>query len=301
MSWLTRTASSLPKRPASILRPITRQILPQLQHQQRPYHLTQSRPVHPSSSPSAQQSTTTTVLHEDHLTNPNFSTPTSTENEQTRIDTLISSLPLVHSLRNNPSYKESRPHHTMDRSLRSMHFVAGSLAGKNKVTVAPLIWMSNPSSRSSSFSSTASPSANTKAEQEGLAGSHLYSIFHIGAHLCGHPGYVHGGLLSVMFDEAFARCVSTSFNSGLGMTANLNVDFRKPALPGRLYVLEAGTVRVEGRKAWVEGRLVCLPDLENGNGSGEEGVMVAEARALFVEPKFAEVCSTYFPLMGGDG
>jgi len=66
-------------------------------------------------------------------------------------------------------------------------------------------------------------------------------------------------------------------------------------------VLEAGTVRVEGRKAWVEGRLVCLPDLENGNGSGEEGVMVAEARALFVEPKFAEVCSTYFPLMGGDG
>lgn len=103
---------------------------------------------------------------------------------------------------------------------------------------------------------------------------------------------MHGGLLSVMFDEAFARCVSTSFNSGLGMTANLNVDFRKPALPGRLYVLEAGTVKVEGRKAWVEGRLVCLPDVENGEEG--EGIMVAEARALFVEPKFAEVCSLYF-------
>ncbi|BCR92780.1 PaaI family thioesterase [Aspergillus chevalieri] len=282
MSWLTKTISSLAKRPSSVLRPITRQSLPQLQHQQRTYHLTQSRPVHPSSSPSAQQSTTTTVLHEDHLTNPNFPTPTSTENEQTHIDTLISSLTLVQSLRNNPSYKESRPHHSMDPSLRSMHFVAGSLAGKNKVTVAPFMWMSNPSSRSPSKPS--SPSASTDKEE--LAGSHLYSIFHIGAHLCGHPGYVHGGLLSVMFDEAFARCVSTSFRSGSGMTANLNVDFRKPALPGRLYVLEAGTVRVEGRKAWVEGRLVCLPEI--GNGEEGEGVMVAEARALFVEPKFAE-------------
>lgn len=96
---------------------------------------------------------------------------------------------------------------------------------------------------------------------------------------------MHGGLLSVMFDEAFARCVSTSFSNGLGMTANLNVDFRKPALPERLYVLDASTARVEGRKAWVEGRLTCLP----GVGEEGEGVMVAEARALFVEPKFAEV------------
>ncbi|OJJ86137.1 PaaI family thioesterase [Aspergillus glaucus CBS 516.65] len=288
MSWLTRTTSSLPKRPSSILRPltITRQTLPQLHHQQRTYKITTPRPVHPSSSPSAQQSTT--VLHDDHLTNPNFPAPTSTKNEQTHIDALISTLPLVQSLRHNPSYKESRPHHSMDPSLRSMHFVAGSLAGKNKVTVAPFMWMSNPSSPPSTSSTVSSPSAktNTKTNGKGTAGSHLYSIFHIGGHLCGHPGYVHGGLLSVMFDEAFARCVSTSFNSGLGMTANLNVDFRKPALPGRLYVLEAGTVRVEGRKAWVEGKLVCLPDV--GNGEEGEGVMVAEARALFVEPKFAE-------------
>ncbi|EYE95025.1 PaaI family thioesterase [Aspergillus ruber CBS 135680] len=288
MSWLTRTTSSLPKRPLSILRPITLttgQTLLQLRHQQRTYNQTTPRLVHPSSSPSAQQSTT--VLHEDHLTNPNFPSPASIENEQAYIDTLISSLPLVQSLRQNPTYKESRPHHSMDPSLRSMHFVAGSLAGKNKVTVAPLMWMSNPSSPPST-SSTASPSAktNTNTNGEGRAGSHLYSIFHIGGHLCGHPGYVHGGLLSVMFDEAFARCVSTSFSSGLGMTANLNVDFRKPALPGRLYVLEAGTMKVEGRKAWVEGRLVCLPDV--GNGEEGDGVMVAEARALFVEPKFAE-------------
>lgn len=86
------------------------------------------------------------------------------------------------------------------------------------------------------------------------------------------------------------------------MTANLNVDFRKPALPERLYVLRAETTKVEGRKAWVEGKMVCLPLPVGGSyetlnvpdiGLLEEGsegaVMVAEARALFVEPKFASV------------
>lgn len=94
----------------------------------------------------------------------------------------------------------------------------------------------------------------------------------------------------MMFDEAFARCVSDSFKSGLGMTANLNVDFRKPALPERVYVLKAETVKVEGRKAWVEGEMRSMP--APGSGEGEEGeTVVAEARALFVEPKFAEVSS----------
>ena len=89
-----------------------------------------------------------------------------------------------------------------------------------------------------------------------------------------------------MLDEVFSRCISASFPSGLGMTANLNIDYRKPALPDRLYVLTAETVRVEGRKAYVEGKITML--LENET-EGEK-VVVTEGKALFVEPKFAEVC-----------
>lgn len=97
-----------------------------------------------------------------------------------------------------------------------------------------------------------------------------------------------------MFDEAFARCVSTSFASGLGMTANLSVDFRKPALPGRVFVLCAETVEVQGRKAWTEGVLrMCSEDASRGKeglGEGEEeDVVVAEGRSLFIEPKFVQV------------
>ncbi|EHA19771.1 hypothetical protein ASPNIDRAFT_142662, partial [Aspergillus niger ATCC 1015] len=177
---------------------------------------------------------------------------------------LITTHPLVQSLRSNPSYKESRPHLHMKPSHRPNHFVAGTLSGANKVTVPPYMF--------------------TSIEGKEAPRARLISVFHIGPQLCGHPGYVHGGLLSVMFDEAFARCVSDSFKSGLGMTANLNVDFRKPALPERVYVLKAETVKVEGRKAWVEGEMRSMP-ADGAEGEGE--TVVAEARALFVEPKFA--------------
>ncbi|KAF4164186.1 hypothetical protein CNMCM6936_009471 [Aspergillus lentulus] len=183
------------------------------------------------------------------------------------IDDLIAQTPIVQALRRDPAYIESRPHLAMNPSLRPNHFVAGPNSGPGKITVPPYVWM-----------------AKNPRTAAGATTSRMVSVFHIGAQLCGHPGFVHGGLLTVMFDEAFARCVSTSFRSGLGMTANLNVDFRKPALPDRLYVLRAETVKVEGRKAWVEGTLTSLPPV----GDTSEPVMVAEGKALFVEPKFAE-------------
>jgi acyl-coenzyme A thioesterase PaaI-like protein len=75
------------------------------------------------------------------------------------------------------------------------------------------------------------------------------------------------------------------------MTANLNVDYRKPALPDRVYVLRAETVKVEGRKAWVEGVIRMMPAKKTA--SEDEAVLVAEGRALFIEPKFAEVCCCF--------
>jgi acyl-coenzyme A thioesterase PaaI-like protein len=195
------------------------------------------------------------------------------------IDDLISQTPLVQALRRDPAYTESRPHLAMNPALRPNHFVAGPNSGPGKITVPPYVWMAtNKNPRPAAAEATTTTTTTMT--------SRMVSVFHIGTQLCGHPGFVHGGLLTVMFDEAFARCVSTSFRSGLGMTANLNVDFRKPALPDRLYVLRAETVKVEGRKAWVEGTLTSLPPV----GDASEPVLVAEGKALFVEPKFAEVC-----------
>ncbi|PYH44143.1 PaaI family thioesterase, partial [Aspergillus saccharolyticus JOP 1030-1] len=210
--------------------------------------------------------------------------------------------PLLLTLRNDASYTETRPHLSMVPAHRASHFVAGTLSGANKVTVPPYMFTRTKPSPTAQPTTQTAPALHAKegggAAAAAAAGNtpktkgqvaQTVSLFHLGTTLNGHPGYVHGGLLSVMFDETFARCVAASFPSGVGMTANLSVDFRKPALPDRVYVLRAETVKVEGRKAWVEGTLTSLPNPDSpaAAGEGEEGTMVAEARALFIEPRFA--------------
>lgn len=210
------------------------------------------------------------------------------QNNPTDLEEIISQIPLIQTLRNNPkTYQESSPHLTIPPAIKHHHLVAGTLSGPGKLSLAPYIWTSQ-----------APASKDTSKSQKYTK---VISAFHIGAHLCGHPGFVHGGLLSVLFDEVFARCASVAFPSGLGMTANLNVDFRKPALPERIYILRAETMGVDGRKAWIGGRLSYLPFsltgfcpgqgtvVDPGLLSEEDGVMVAEGKALFVEPKFAHV------------
>ncbi|KAJ6095872.1 hypothetical protein N7486_006618 [Penicillium sp. IBT 16267x] len=230
------------------------------------------------------------VVHEQALPQSQTQVPQPTQpqpNEPASLDALIAKMPLVQSLRqSHQNYKESRPHLAIPPAIRQHHLVGGSLVGQGKLALTPYMWTS----------SQKVSSAESKIQTK------VVSVFHIGRDLCGHPGFVHGGLLTVLFDEVFARCVSAAFPSGLGMTANLNVDFRKPALPDRMYVLRAETTKVEGRKAWVEGRMFCLPlalPLANGAPSfvsdtsllsedSEGTIMVAESKALFVEPKFAD-------------
>jgi hypothetical protein len=53
-------------------------------------------------------------------------------------------------------------------------------------------------------------------------------------------------------------------------------------MAGQYVVLKAETTKVEGRKAWVVGRLETLP----ADGEGE---VLVEAEALFIEPRQAKV------------
>lgn len=95
--------------------------------------------------------------------------------------------------------------------------------------------------------------------------------------------------MAVMFDEAFAKAVSMVLPSGVGMTVSMAVDFRRPARLESGYVMEVWVERAEGRKGWVRGVLRGV-SLDN-----DEGDVVSEAKALFVEPRFAEVSS--FPYL----
>ncbi|KAL4984708.1 HotDog domain-containing protein [Aspergillus falconensis] len=232
-----------------------------------------TRTAQTEATPSALKSThPPPSFQHQHAPQPGKQTATATQTQDT---TDLTTHPIIQLLRQDSTLKETRPHLTMPSHLRPSHFVAGTLSGESKLTLPPYMFLSRHS-----------PQSAEKRVSTGPLQSRAVTVFHTGRDMCGHPGYVHGGFLSVMFDEVFAHCVSQSFRSGTGMTANLNVDFRKPALPGRVYVLRAETVKVEGRKAWVEGAMRMMP--AKRTASEDEAVLVAEARALFIEPKFAE-------------
>jgi len=170
----------------------------------------------------------------------------------------ILSHPLTQHLRSLPKMVESRPHLKIPPSLRPHNFTGGTLLGENTLEVPPLVFSA-------------------------LDGSRFVSIQYLGIALCGHPGIVHGGLLATLLDEGLARCCFPALPNKVGVTASLTINYRRPCKAGQYVVLKAWTTKVEGRKAWVVGRLETLVD----DPEKEEPVVLVEAEALFIEPKQA--------------
>ncbi|KAI5862665.1 Thioesterase/thiol ester dehydrase-isomerase [Durotheca rogersii] len=188
------------------------------------------------------------------------------EHDQEReVEEFIDNHPLTRELRSRAEFSESRPHLKIPQPFRGYNLTGGTLMGPGRVVVPPV----------------------TFAERGGRS---LVSISYIGDELCGHPGIVHGGFLATMLDEGLARCCFAALPHKVGLTANLSINYRAPAQAGSYVVLRAKTTKVEGRKAWVEGRIETLV------GEGEQPVVLAEATALFVSPKQAAVSSDYPPL-----
>jgi 3'-phosphoadenosine 5'-phosphosulfate synthase len=177
------------------------------------------------------------------------------------VEEYITNHPVAIELRSRPEYSESRPHLKVPEAQRSHNLTAGTLMGPGKVVVPPFVWSEK-------------------------GGKSLVSISYLGTDLCGHSGIVHGGFLATILDESLARCCFAALPSKIGMTANLNINYRIPVPAGTFVVLRAKTTKVEGRKAWVEGRLEALVP------EGEKPVVFADASALFIEPKQAAVSIT---------
>ncbi|KAI9677085.1 MAG: hypothetical protein M1817_006924 [Caeruleum heppii] len=181
------------------------------------------------------------------------------------VEKYIHDHPLARSLRTNPDFSESRPHMKIPKPQRDQNLTGGTLSGNDKIVVPPFVWSEK-------------------------GGKSLVSISYLGKDLCGHPGIVHGGLLATLLDEGLARCCFPALPNKIGMTANLNINYRKPAPAESFIVLRAKAVKVEGRKAWVEGHIETVPK------EGQEPVVLVEASALFVEPKQAAAMARVFPI-----
>lgn len=188
------------------------------------------------------------------------------DDDATAKEDYINAHPLTASLRVNPDMIESRPHLKIPASWRKHNLTGGTLSGPGKMAVPPFSW----------------------TDRDGRS---YVQITHVGTDLCGHMGIIHGGFLATMLDEGLARCCFPVLPFNVGMTAKLEINYKKPAVADQYLVLRATTVRAEGRKAWVEGQIETLPTEE-----GQEPTILATASALYVSPKQASVCySGYAP------
>jgi len=104
---------------------------------------------------------------------------------------------------------------------------------------------------------------------EGVA---VTARFEVGPGHQGAPGLIHGGLLTLAFDEVMGA-VHWMLRIP-AVTGRLETDFLRPIPLGRAVYLSARCVGVDGRKIYhrAEGRL-----------DGPDGELVARASALFVK------------------
>jgi len=109
----------------------------------------------------------------------------------------------------------------------------------------------------------------------------IRTLISLGDGLNGHPGLAHGGLIGTLLDEVSGVLLTTNldyFHGGaehLGtMTAYLNVGYKRPMPTPGVYLVTARYERVEGRKKWIESRVVDA-----------EGNVLAVGKALFLEVK----------------
>lgn len=86
----------------------------------------------------------------------------------------------------------------------------------------------------------------------------------------GPPGYLHGGIIATLLDEAMSKAIRA--RGITAMTRHMEVDYLRP-IPSRAPLrLEGHVTRNEGRKHWIEARILDV-----------NGTTLAHGKGLFIE------------------
>ncbi|KAJ3218911.1 hypothetical protein HDU67_003550 [Dinochytrium kinnereticum] len=129
----------------------------------------------------------------------------------------------------------------------------------------------------------------------------LIKVTKIGENLCGHPGIVHGGLISALFDDYMgALFLMNASGKYSGFTANLSVDYRVPMPAPSTIAIVVWIERVEGRKVFLKAEAhACepseIPFILNAKAKetspqverwiGSKSIKFADASSLYIIPR----------------
>lgn len=101
----------------------------------------------------------------------------------------------------------------------------------------------------------------------------MWADFTPGALYEGPPGHMHGGVISMLLDQALGELAMRSGHPGL--TANLSIDYKAPTKLNTPLRIEAWYDRTEGVKTWTRGHIATA-----------DGTVCAEAVGLFILPRW---------------
>jgi uncharacterized protein (TIGR00369 family) len=82
----------------------------------------------------------------------------------------------------------------------------------------------------------------------------------------GHPGYLHGGAIATLLDEAMSKSVRA--RNALAMTRELKVEYLRPVPSCAPIRIEGRIVRHEGRKYFAEAEILDGHRTRLAHGSG---------------------------------
>ena len=82
----------------------------------------------------------------------------------------------------------------------------------------------------------------------------------------GHPGYLHGGIIATLLDEAMSKAVRALGRQS--MTRKMEVEYLRPVPSGAPLRIEGRVVRNEGRKHWAEAVIVDAEETALARGKG---------------------------------
>ncbi len=85
----------------------------------------------------------------------------------------------------------------------------------------------------------------------------------------GPPGYVHGGIIATLLDEAMSK--ANRAQGVTAMTRQMQVEYLRPVPSGSTIRIEGRVTRSEGRKHWTEATI-----------QGADGAILAHATGLFI-------------------
>ena len=94
--------------------------------------------------------------------------------------------------------------------------------------------------------------------------------FCLGDEYSGGPGFLHGGIIAVLLDEAMGKV--NRFRSVRAVTAELKIEYLRPVPVGQEIVVEAREVEANGRNLFHQGEI-----------RNAQGVLLARGSGRFVD------------------